>query len=84
LVETDEQLLHLTRYIHLNPVTAYLVNNPIDWKWSSYGEYISDDKNGICKFDDILDMKPDSYKKFVEDRILYQRELAKIKGLLFD
>jgi len=32
----------------------------------------------------ILDMKPGSYKKFAEDRISYQRELAKIKGLLFD
>ena len=28
LVETDEQLLHLTRYIHLNPVTDYLINKP--------------------------------------------------------
>jgi len=84
LVENDEQLLHLTRYIHLNPATAYLVNDPIDWRWSSYEEYISDKKDRICKFDDILDIKPDEYKKFVEDRIFYQRELAKIKGLLLD
>ena len=32
LCESDEQLLHLTRYIHLNPVTAYLVNKPAEWK----------------------------------------------------
>ena len=84
LVESDEQLLHLTRYIHLNPSTAYLVDNPIGWKWSSYGEYISGNKHGICKFDDVLDIKPDAYKTFVEDRISYQRELAKIKGLFLD
>ncbi|MDP2910745.1 MAG: transposase [Candidatus Omnitrophota bacterium] len=84
LVESDEQLLHLTRYIHLNPPAAYLVNNPIDWKWSSYGEYVSGNKHGICKFDDALDIKPDSYKKFVEDRISYQRELARIKNLMLD
>jgi len=84
LVESDEQLLHLTRYIHLNPPTAYLVNNPIDWKWSSYEEYISNNKHGICKFDDVLDIKPDSYKTFVENRISYQRELAKIKNLMLD
>ena len=31
LIKTDEQLLHLTRYIHLNPVTAHLVNEPEKW-----------------------------------------------------
>lgn len=84
LVESDAQLLHLTRYIHLNPATAYIVNNPEDWKWSSYREYISGNKEGICEYDNILDIKPEEYKKFVEDRISYQRELAKIKGLFLD
>ncbi|GAG20116.1 unnamed protein product, partial [marine sediment metagenome] len=32
----------------------------------------------------ILDINPVTYKGFVEDRISYQRELAKIKGLLLD
>ncbi len=27
-VTSDEQLLHLTRYIHLNPVTAHIVEEP--------------------------------------------------------
>lgn len=84
LVETDEQLLHLTRYIHLNPVTAHLVDKPEEWKWSSYQDYIFEKKESIYKYKDILDIKPDSYKKFVEDRISYQRELAKIKYLMFD
>ena len=30
-VETDEDLLHLTRYIHLNPATSYLVEDPVDY-----------------------------------------------------
>ena len=38
-VDTDEQLMHLTRYIHLNPVTARLVDDPRDWKYSSYESY---------------------------------------------
>jgi len=84
LVESDSQLLHLTRYIHLNPVTAYIANNPEDWRWSSYREYISDNKEGFCEYDNVLDTIPKEYKKFVEDRISYQRELAKIKGLLLD
>mgnify|MGYP001561057033 CR=1 FL=1 len=86
LVESDEQLLHLTRYIHLNPVTGYLVNNPIEWKWSSYQEFVNKGllEEAICEYDDVLDIKPDGYKAFVEDRISYQRELAKIKHMLFD
>ncbi len=85
LVESDEQLLHLTRYIHLNPTTAYLVDKPEDWLVSSYREYLAGTGNSkICKYDDILDIEPKDYKEFVEDRISYQRELAKIKHLFLD
>lgn len=86
LVKTDDQLLHLTRYIHLNPVTAKLINKPQDWPYSSYGEYIDkvDDNTSVCRFDDILEIKPSLYRKFVNDQISYQRELAKIKKLIVD
>jgi len=43
-VDDNEQLLHLTRYIHLNPTSAGYVSMPEDWQYSSYVEYISDDK----------------------------------------
>ncbi|MCM8784519.1 MAG: transposase [Candidatus Omnitrophica bacterium] len=85
LIKSDEQLLHLTRYIHLNPVTAYLVNNPEDWLASSYKEYIEPKiKFPICKFEGLIDIKPEKYKEFVKDRISYQRELTKIKDLLLE
>jgi len=86
LVKTDEQLLHLTRYMHLNPVTAYLVDRPEDWKFSSYREFLGEieDKEKICNYSDVLDIKPKEYKKFVNSRIAYQRELAEIKKLFLD
>lgn len=84
LIKTDEQLVHLTRYIHLNPVTGYLVSHPEEWVMSSYREYLKIGDNKICKYDDVLEVDLASYRKFVEDRIAYQRELAKIKDLLFD
>ncbi len=80
LVETDEQLLHLTRYVHLNPVTAYLVNKPQDWQFSSYGEFLGKEQ-GICNFSTLMKIEPASYKKFINSRIVYQRKLAKIKRL---
>jgi len=86
LVKSDEQLLHLSRYIHSNPTTAKLVDHPEDWAFSSYKEYLSE-TNGIspiCQFQDILEIKPSSYRKFVNDRISYQKELAKIKSLIID
>lgn len=86
LVKTDEQLLHLTRYVHLNPVTAKIFNRPEKWQFSSYGEYLSkvNDATAICQFNDVLEIEPSSYRKFVGDRISYQRELAKIKKLILD
>ncbi len=84
LIENDEQLLHLTRYIHLNPTTANLVRNPEDWKYSSYSEYISSAKIEICQYEDLMEIIPKTYRKFVNDRKDYQRELAKIKALMID
>ncbi|MCF7872622.1 MAG: transposase [Candidatus Omnitrophica bacterium] len=84
LVETDEQLLHLTRYVHLNPATAYLVDKPEDWQFSSYNEFLSgveDDKDKICNYLDFLDIKSREYQDFVNSQINYQKELADIKKL---
>ena len=84
LVKDDEQLLHLTRYLHLNPATANLVKKPEDWIFSSYKEYLSQSDSNICEFEDILEINLLIYRKFVNDRIACQRELAKIKNLIMD
>jgi putative transposase len=84
LIESDEYLLHLTRYIHLNPTTANLVRKPEDWKFSSYREYISNKEEALCDYSDLLDISRSSYKKFVENRISYQKELHKIKHLVLE
>ncbi len=40
LVHSAEYLLHLSRYIHLNPVDARLVKSAQDWEFSSYRDYL--------------------------------------------
>ena len=40
LVQEDEYLTHLVRYIHLNPVQANLVQDPKDYPWSSHRHYL--------------------------------------------
>jgi putative transposase len=40
LVEDEPHWQHLSFYIHLNPVRAGMVENPAQYKWSSYLDYI--------------------------------------------
>jgi putative transposase len=43
LIEDDDYLLELARYLPLNPVRAELCGAPEDWQWSSYGATV-----GLC------------------------------------
>ncbi|MCM8764002.1 MAG: transposase [Candidatus Omnitrophica bacterium] len=86
LIDSDEYLLHLTRYIHLNPVIAGLVEKPELWEFSSYKEYIGVRQNGdnLCNFKEVLEISSNSYKEFVESGIMIQKEIARIKHLLLE
>ena len=44
LIDADEYLKHLSRYIHLNPVRAKMVSNPAEYNWSSYPAFIGKQK----------------------------------------
>lgn len=84
-IETDEQLIHASRYIHLNPVVSGLVKLPEDYQWSSYREYVSD--NGIiCSAKEILDFFSSSkkYQEFVEAQIDYGTTLEILKHRAID
>ena len=41
IVEDEKYLLRLSRYIHLNPVTAKMVIHAKDYLWSSYRAYLN-------------------------------------------
>ena len=48
LISKDRYLLNLITYIEYNPVRAKIVNNPEDYKWSSYrARVLGDDKWGL-------------------------------------
>ena len=40
LIQTDRYLLACMAYIDLNPVRAYIVTQPENYNWSSYGHYV--------------------------------------------
>ncbi|GAI36196.1 unnamed protein product, partial [marine sediment metagenome] len=86
LVENDNQLLHLSRYIHLNPYTSLIAKNKdelMNYPWSSLGEYRLEEKTGFCRPKIILDQFKDrrEYLKFVLDNADYQRSLKRIEHL---
>ena len=40
VVDADSYLLDLVRYIHLNPVRAALVTDPLDYAWSGHRAFL--------------------------------------------
>ncbi len=87
-VETDEQLVHLSRYIHLNPHTGFVtktLEGLETYPWSSFQEYLEPRKQFTnVKF--ILDFfkSGEEYKKFVFDQADYQRKLKLIEHLVIE
>lgn len=87
LVESDEQLIHLSRYIHLNPVSSSLIESEKlkDYTYSSYFDYISS-SGDIVNREPVLSMFKNvkEYEQFVLNQADYARKLEKIKHLAFD
>lgn len=85
-IETIEQLIHVSRYIHLNPVVSNLVIKPEDYKWSSYKEFLGLSSSDLCSKGIIFEQfgKKLTYQKFVEDHINYAKKLEEIKHLTLD
>ncbi|OGK21066.1 hypothetical protein A2866_01915 [Candidatus Roizmanbacteria bacterium RIFCSPHIGHO2_01_FULL_39_8] len=83
LIKTNEQLLHVTRYVHLNPTTAQLVQKPENWEFSSYRDFITDQKY-LDIVNEISIKRPHSYRTFVEDNQDYQTRIKLIKKVRID
>jgi hypothetical protein len=73
LVERDEYAKLLSRYIHLNPLRANLVEKLEDFRWSSYLDYIGErpspawlNREFILEyFDQVPDSAQKIYREFV-------------------
>lgn len=85
LMESDEQLIHVSRYIHLNPLVSLLVKDLNDYKWSSYLEYIGL-VDGFCSKEEILGFfkNQEQYEKFVLDQADYGLRLEQIKHQILE
>lgn len=87
-VESDEQLIHLSRYIHLNPVVSGIAGEESweEYPWSSYREYIDQENGQIVEKSLVLNMfsNIEDYKEFVRNQIGYAKKLEVIKHLTLE
>jgi len=84
VIINNEQLLHVSRYIHLNPTSAGLVDRPEDWRFSSYRDFIFDKTILEKIINEISIRKPLTYKNFVENNKDYQKKLKTIGKLILE
>ena len=73
LIQKENHLLEVARYVVLNPVRAGMVRNPRDWRWSSYcatagqGEVpeLPSETWLLCQFDSDIVRAIRAYRRFV-------------------
>jgi putative transposase len=87
-IETDNQLLQVFRYIHLNPLTKMILTKPEqleNYPWTSHMDYIGKRTDSFVFTDTINGYfsKEKSLREFIYDQIEYQRSLDIEKTALF-
>lgn len=86
LIESDEQLIHVSRYIHLNPLVSYLVNREelLEYPWSSLHSYLERSEGYFVDAEPVMAhfKSGEKYMQFVLDQEDYGKTLERIKHLL--
>ena len=87
-IETDEQLLHLSRYVHINPTVSNVVtlNALSSYPWSSFPDYLDNSAKSFINTSKILShfKTNQEYKDFVYDHVSCAEQLEKIKDLAME
>ncbi|OGM27090.1 hypothetical protein A2962_03235 [Candidatus Woesebacteria bacterium RIFCSPLOWO2_01_FULL_39_61] len=88
-IESDEQLLHVQRYIHLNPFSSYVLKSTEElegYPYSSLPEYLNKTVYGYCKKDIVMHFFKDkvTFRDFILNQADYQRNLDEIKHLTLE
>jgi len=70
-LDTEESVLHVCRYIHINPIKASLVDHLDKWPYSNWHEFVGQ-RSGILYSSDYLQILRDqkiNYRQFVFEYI---------------
>ena len=86
-IDSNEEFMHVSRYIHLNPITAFILepNELEKSNITSFQDYLSGKSKivNVNFINNIIGTRK-RYKEFVLNRADYQRELANIKHILIE
>ena len=87
LIEDETYLLEASRYVHLNPVKAQMVREPLAYKYSSYADFVSGRVNHSSEgsaFRELIDTSKvlecfrnnpnEQYRMFVEGKISHAEQ----------
>lgn len=84
-----EQFIHISRYIHLNPVTAYLIEfkDLFFYPWNSFHLYVNNKCQDIfiektALLSEFISQK--NFIQFVANQVDYQKTLQTIKHLILE
>lgn len=88
LIDSEEQFIHVSRYIHLNPFSSSVVKDLSKLKrypWSSLQEYLTKIPN-VCNTEMLSNIfeTPNKHWQFIADHADYQRRLEQIKHLTLE
>lgn len=85
---SNEEFIHVSRYIHLNHVTSRLLefDQLLSYEWTSLPCYLNRNINKFVNTKPILDYfkTSDKYINFLKNNVDYQRKLKEIKELMLD
>lgn len=86
-IESDDQLIHVTRYIHLNPVASSVIPEAkLElYPWSSYPKYCNI-KNDYLVDSQIIQQLPipKDYTAFTHNQMEYAKTLDSLKHLILE
>ena len=79
LITDNIYLFRVIQYIHLNPVIAGMVSDPLDWDFSNYADWIGSTKSELTDYEFIDEFfeSGEEYRKILkevqEDKLLQQK-----------
>jgi putative transposase len=85
LIDKDEYLLHLCRYIHRNPLEAGIVKQPEQWPYSNYLEFLGQRKGTLIddEFIKVNFGSPEAYQSFVINYVPPEKTQRELRHYLF-
>jgi putative transposase len=95
LIETEAQLLHVVRYVHINAYTGFVVKDLADlesYPWSSLREYLRSNTGDESALTDKTERESilgcfdsiEAFRRFTLNEAEYKRDFEAIKHLIIE